>query len=80
MSVVNPRAKLHFARLIIEWKVGDIDFTGASKFGRRRPEDVAIGLDDRSAAHVTAGIVVGTEGSHVGRKGAIINRVPARNE
>lgn len=43
-SIVCPRAKFHFAFLIVKGKPRDIDFAGAKKKSRRHPEAVAFGV------------------------------------
>lgn len=41
VTVVRPRAELHEARLLVEWKVAHVDFARRFKDGRRRPDHFA---------------------------------------
>jgi len=57
-SIVSPRAKLHGTALVVERKVCNVDLTGTSQLGGRRPEYVAVMPDHRIALHEAAGKVV----------------------
>ena len=46
-SVVSPRSELEFADLDVEREVEDVNGTGGTKDGGRKPQDVAFVTDDR---------------------------------
>ena len=58
-SVVEPASEFEHADLVVEREEGDVDGARGAELGGRRPEDVAVALDQREAAHVLRGEVVG---------------------
>ena len=45
--------------MVVEGEECDVDGARGAELGGRRPEDVAVALDQREAAHVLRGEVVG---------------------
>ena len=52
MSIVQPRANLHRADLLIEREIRDVYLTGDAEANDRRPEDLASVLDFGQTSHV----------------------------
>ena len=59
-SIMQPTAQLQHARLIIKWKIRDIDLTGRTKFSRRRPKYLAFVVYQCQTSHIFCSKVIST--------------------